>query len=139
MELGFEVDIKLEDEGDWFTPDQLLGGRVKVRSKFTNDWKSAYRTMVVQAQRKKIVARAKFLEDGLRTMLADHCLVDWELKDKEENEVLYSKELAKKFMLEPKYRLFQDAVDWASDECGKAYEERDQEDETNFEEPSDSV
>jgi hypothetical protein len=138
MEFSFEVDVKKEAEGEWFEPDQLVGaGRIKVRSKFTPGWKQAFRDLIVQAQRKKAKDRAKFIEDGTRIMLWEHVLVNWELKDKDGNDVPFSSELAKRFMTDDKYRPFQEAVDWAADECGKAYEERDEEDEKNSDALSD--
>jgi hypothetical protein len=117
--LGFEKDLQREEEGDWFTLEDVptrrpnLDGivrRVKVRSQHTSMYKNAELSMQMKAMRKKEKERIRFGIEEVDRLLAEHCLVDWEIISQDGIEVPFSPEAALIMMTDPKYRDFANFV-----------------------------
>lgn len=108
------VDLKREDEGEWFEPipdDGKMGPnqvevlrsllvdadgnglkRVKVRGRSTKDYEQAERDINRQLIRLSSKKRADMQRGVLDGLTADHCVMDWEFTDRHGNEIPCSKE-----------------------------------------------
>jgi hypothetical protein len=114
--LGFEKDLKREDEGDWFTLDAVPGNypelstavtRVRVRSRHTSEYRQAEINMQMKAMRKKERERIDFGLKEANRLVASHCLVDWEMNDVNGEIFSFTKERAVLLMTDDRYRDFQ--------------------------------
>lgn len=114
-ELGFERDVKREDEGDWVSLDDTptarptLSGhvkRVRVRSRYTPDYRQAELDVQTRALRRKMRDRVQYALDQSAKLTAEYCLVDWEITDANGAPLPFSKAAAMRLMTDPRYRDF---------------------------------
>lgn len=127
LDIAGEVDLKLEEEGAWFehTPDDVIDPephqidgfkhllvdangtglhRVKVCSTFVSSYQNALRDANQRLLRFRGAKRRELEEKARMELIGKHCLLDWELTDREGNAVPLTKELSQLIMTEPKYR-----------------------------------
>ncbi len=129
MELeNLERDIDSIEEGRWIKDLPGAGDlELKVRG-LTADSVIAYR-----ASRERAVGRQDRHQDGTLKMaasyrvlcetLAEKVLLDWKGLTEKGKEIKYSKEVARKLMLNPKMRAFHDAVTQAAQIVDNGYDE----------------
>lgn len=128
LEFGFEIDTKVEDEGEWKSfPELQKDFCVKLRSVRSDYYRKLQNR---KASRSRHIARlspikqAEESERISKELIAEACIMDWKgLKDKDGNEVPYSVEQALTFMTERKYYLFQQVIIGAANQIGIIEEE----------------
>lgn len=108
-----KIDSAKVEQGDWVGDIPDFGDiRLKVRGLGNADYN--------RLQAKLIRSLPKAQRDGavdkiLPRLLADTILLDWDNVD----EGPYSKDLAEKFLTDPDYRPFRDAVMWAASQVAE--------------------
>lgn len=113
-----KIDPQKREEGAWVKDipewDDL---RLKVRGIGNKEWAKREQALILAVPRAR---RANGLSRDDRDringiLLRDHALIDWRgLEDDEGKPELYSKELANKYLTQPEYEPFRDAVLWAA-------------------------
>ena len=142
MDLGFQMDVKLAEEGEWRPfPELQPTLEVKLRSVHS----TAYTKALTRAQAENRIAsqstdRVKLAlasEEIGRIAIADGAIVDWRgmIDRATGKEVPFSKDFAMQLMTDKKYVMFQRAMqigvtqvaapnaDWAEDVAGNSGEE----------------
>lgn len=113
-----KIDPAKREDGAWVKDipewDEL---RLKVRGIGNKDWAKRSQALVQAVPRARRV-NGLLRDDADRIngiLLLDHALIDWRgLEDDEGKPEPYSKDLAKKYLTQPEYEPFRDAVMWAA-------------------------
>lgn len=113
-----KIDPAKREDGAWVKDipewDEL---RLKVRGIDNKDWAKRSLALIQAVPRARRVNGLQ-RDDRERIngiLLLDHALLDWRgLEDDEGKPEPYSKELARKYLTQPEYEPFRDAVMWAA-------------------------
>lgn len=113
-----KIDPAKREDGAWVKDipewDDL---RLKVRGTGNKDWAKREQALIQAVPRaRRVNGLSRDDRDRINAaLLLDHALIDWRgLEDDEGKPELYSKELAKKYLTQPEYEPFRDAVNWAA-------------------------
>lgn len=122
------VDLKYEEEGDWFEhadpeglrptgPNQIEDfydrlvdrngnglRRVKVRSRYLAEVREAERRIDRLAARKPKAKRDEYTEIAKAAVLGRHCVLDWDFTDRQGNSIPCEPEIVERIMREEQYR-----------------------------------
>ena len=119
------VDASRGEMGDWVTEIPDMGDlALKVRAIGNSDWRQLAAKMHQAIPRAKRMAGRIDLEEADRITnecLLQHGLMDWKNVEGDGGKpIAYSKDAARKFLTDPDYRMFRDAVMWACGEVDRA-------------------
>lgn len=113
-----KIDPKKKEEGAWVDNiPEWQGLRLKVRGIGNRDWNNLFTKLVNAVPRKR---RMNGLDSEDRDRingicLRDTCLLDWKGVEGDDGKPEpYSKEAANKYLTNPEYELFRDAVLWSA-------------------------
>lgn len=127
-----KIDPTKREKGAWISDIPEWGGlQLKVRGAGNSDWAKREQELIRKVPRAlRINGLPKANQDHINnTVLFECCLLDWRgLEDDSGNPEPFSKELARKYLFEPEFEPFRDAVAWASQlvaEKGQAEIEED--------------
>lgn len=113
-----KIDPKKREEGAWVTDiPEWQDLKLKVRGRDNKDWARMEQTLINAVPRKRRLNGLDPVErdriNGI--LLRDTSLLDWGgIEDNAGNPEPYSKEAANKYLTQPEYEPFRNAVLWAA-------------------------
>lgn len=112
-------DVAVVEAGRWVDHVPGMGDlRLRVRGRENSDWRrleSALLAAVPRGLRDNGRIVPEESDRIISVLLRDAALLDWgNLTDGDGQPILYSKEAATKYLMEPDFRAFRDAVLWAA-------------------------
>lgn len=121
-----KIDSTKHDNADWVDNiPEFQGVRFKVRAAENNDWRKLRQVLVDAIPRKHKVGGRLRPEDQDRLiaiLLRDTSLVDWDgLENDDGTPLAYSREAADKFLTEPDFGKFREAVMYAANIVSEQY------------------
>lgn len=111
--------VPVIEAGRWVSDIPTLGDvELRIRGKDNADWRRRESAMVAAVPRSGRIAGRINPEEADRitgTLLLDTALLDWKnVTDNDGTPILFSRDAAAKFLLQPEFRGFRDAVLWAA-------------------------
>lgn len=112
-------DVSAVEGGRWVTKIPSMGDlALRVRGRDNSDWRRLESALIAAVPR-GLRDNGRILPEEVdritSVLLCDAALLDWKnLTDQNDQPILFSKEKAASFLMEPEFRAFRDAVLWAS-------------------------
>lgn len=128
------VDLESIEQGRWIDDiPEMPDLRLKLRGIDNSDWRRIRSKMVDAIPRQwRGERRAEELDRIISVLLADTVIQDWEgITDNDGKPILYSREWARRFCLEPQFRKLRDNIFIAAQQVGDSNHVKQEELEKN--------